>query len=189
MMKIITTLAIMFIMAASPASKAAGQDIWQLECSHPVNVDESDSVCVAAAGLLKVSWSGDKLTGVEGLPIAVEDFEAAEKKIEKTMEKTLTKKQHGGSEVSVGTPALEGSGVKGSSGGSKEKAFAKKRSITQSKTGGDKTTINYTLAFVKWLGDTRYAGYGFRGYRGSRYVYAAQAALGAYYDGTIDELC
>jgi len=152
---------------------------------------------VAAEGRLKVFWvatnawaSGDgiykgSLTGVEGIPVTIEDFESAEKKIESMIENSITKKKTSTNEA---TPLLEemASGIKALFGGSKEKAFTKKNTMTQNKSKGKKISVDYTLAFIKWIGDTHFpfAGPGDVG----KYWAAAEYVLQAYMNGTVHEL-
>lgn len=156
---------------------------WSIQCVN--------SSCEAAQGALKVYWMASgfnniyqgKLTGVEGIPISIEDYQTVEKKVESIIEKTITRRK--GSDASVKADAPDGmGGPTAGSTGSKENLFSKKRSMSQSKTMGKKVNVDYTLAFVEWLGDTRF------GFEGSikRYWAAAEFALQAYKDGTIEDL-
>lgn len=157
---------------------------WSLHC-----VNDS---CEAAQGRLKVYWSGMgdlNLTGVEGIPISIEDFEAAEKKIEQVFEKSITSKKSGESGAKAGSPDEIGYGPSAGVTGNKERAFTKKRSMSQTKTMGKKVSVDYTLVFVKWLGDMRFANRN-GGYREpiGRYWAAAEYAMQAYMNGTIQPL-
>ncbi len=156
---------------------------WSIQCTN--------NSCEAAQGALKVYWMAagfnniyqGKLTGVEGIPISIDDYQSVEKKIELTIEKTITRKK--GTDTNVKADAPDGmGGPSAGTTGSKENLFAKKRSISQGKTMGKKVNINYTLAFVEWLGDTRF------GFDKSiqRYWAAAEMALSAYKNGNIEEL-
>lgn len=157
---------------------------WSIHCEN--------SSCVASQGALKVYWmaasmsdiyGGGKLTGVEGIPIAIDDYQAVEKKIESVLEKTITRKKSSDTGVKADTPEGVGGPTAGTTE-SKEKLFTKKRSMAQSKTMGKKVNVDYTLAFIEWLGDIKY------GYEPSirRYWRAAEDALDSYKNGTIEEL-
>lgn len=154
---------------------------WSIHCIN--------NSCVAEQGALKVYWmsSGDinygKLTGVDGIPITIEDYQAVEKKVESIIEKSITRKKTSDTGVKADTPEGVGGPTAGTTG-SKENLFTRKRSMAQSKTMGKKVNVNYTLAFVEWLGDTRY------GHDRSikKYWGAAEYALDAYKNGNIESL-
>jgi tetratricopeptide (TPR) repeat protein len=153
---------------------------WSIHCIN-------DS-CEASQGKLKVYWSGMgslNLTGVEGLPVSIEDFQTAEKKIEQAMEKSISDRK--GSDINVTADGREKDDLSVKMGEKKENLFSKKKSIRKSMSKGQKVNIDYTLAFVKWLGDTRYYRSGYS-YPIGRYWAAAERALQAYMDGTIGDM-
>ncbi len=180
-MKRVIASIVSFLVVIITTNTEAGY--WSIHCEN--------ASCVASQGALKVYWMAaginniyqGKLTGVEGIPISIEDYQAVEKKIESTIEKTITRKK--GSDTNVKADAPEGTG--GPSAGrtdSKENLFSKKRSMSQSKTMGKKVNVDYTLAFVEWLGDTRFI----LDKSIKRYWVAAEMALNAYKNGNIEEL-
>jgi hypothetical protein len=155
---------------------------WSINC-----VNDS---CVAEQGALKIHWSAEgrslyygKLTGVEGIPINIEDYQAAEKKVESVIEKSITLKKSSDTGVKGDAPDGLGGPSAGVTG-SKENLFTKKRSMSQSKTKGKKISVDYTLAFIEWLGDTRF------GWDSSikRYWSAAEYALDSYKNGSIEDV-
>lgn len=171
-------LAVLVVMMLGGNSFAGS---WSIHCTN-------DS-CVAEQGALKVYWMsyGDiysgKLTGVEGIPIAIDDYQAVEKKIESVIEKSITRKK--GSDIGVKADTPEGvGGPTAGTTGTKENLFTKKKSMAQSKTMGKKVNVDYTLAFIEWLGDARY------GHERSirKYWRAAEDALDAYKSGNIESL-
>jgi hypothetical protein len=120
--------------------------------THCVN-----NACSASNGGIEVQWQQihpsktyiGVLTGVKGLPIGIEDFQRQEKTISQAMEKTSIIKKSTTQKVS--TPA-EVPAPAGTDTG-KENVFSRKQSMSQSKTMGEGIKIDYTLAFVKWIGD------------------------------------
>jgi hypothetical protein len=171
------------VMLLSAVIASAGS--WSIHCTN--------NSCEASQGKLKVYWMASsfsdtysgKLTGVEGIPVTIEDFSSAEKKVEQAIEKSITRKKSGSTDAKADVPEVGGpsAGVSGS----KENLFTKKRTMSQSKTMGKKINIDYTLAFVEWLGDTRY-GYNESDRSIKKYWSAAEAALDAYKDGSLPEL-
>ena len=156
---------------------------WSIRCTN--------NSCVAEQGALKVYWMSNsfsdtysgKLTGVEGIPIAIDDYQAVEKKIESVIEKSITRKKGSDAGVKADTPEGVGGPTAGTTG-TKENLFTKKKSMAQSKTMGKKVNVDYTLAFIEWLGDARYGGE--RSIR--KYWRAAEDALDAYKSGNIESL-
>jgi hypothetical protein len=155
---------------------------WSISCTN--------GSCEASAGALKVFWTSQdnsidsgEITGVNGIPLSIEDYETTEKKIEKVMENAITSKS--ASETGIKAAGEQhGSGGHAQESSASENLFANKRSMSQSKTQGKKVGINYNLAFVKWLGDSRYARSGVIG----RYLNAEEEILKFYNDGSIGEL-
>lgn len=158
---------------------------WSTRCTN--------GSCEATEGKLAIYWAADsmsdiyqgKLTGIEGVPVTIEDFEATEKKIDQMFEKATTSKKTGSAEVKGASEEIGGpsAGVSGN----QEMAFTKKRGMSQSKTAGKKVTMDYGLTFIKWLGDTRFSSSCYWKSPGDigQYACAAEYALQAYMDGTI----
>lgn len=153
---------------------------WYIEC---INYS-----CVASQGKVKIYWQAEsmhgegkyrgKLTGVEGLPISLSDFEKQERELSMVKEKILDKRKTKTTGISV--PGATGLEVK--SGNDESIVFSKKKSMSKSKIQGQEFTIDRTLAFVKFIGDTylRYYASGIK-----RYLGACEEILNAYYKGTL----
>ena len=160
---------------------------WSIQCTNFYS-------CVAEQGALKVYWTRapvdqpysfyyGKLTGVEGIPISIDDYQTMEKKIELVIEKSITRKKGGDIEVKANAPEGVGGPTAGTTG-SKENIFTRKKSMAQSKMMGKKINVDYTLAFVEWLGDTRFGDSpGI-----TKYWAASEYALDAYKRGAIESL-
>jgi len=179
---LIYVMLLILLLIATPGQSIAGS--WSIHCTN--------NSCVATQGSLKVYWMSNsfndmyhgKLTGVEGIPITIEDFETAEKQISMAIEKATTTRRSKSSSVSTGAPEEIGGGPSSSVGGSQENLFTKKRSISQSKSMGRKIGINYTLALVQWLGDN------LAPYDQSikKYCYATEYLLYAHSNNTIGDI-
>lgn len=173
-------LTFLFVLLAISSNCFA--DYWSIHCEN--------ASCVASQGALKVYWIANgfddvyhgKLTGVEGIPITIEDYQTVEKKVESVIEKSITSRKKSDVSVKVDTPKTGGptTGI----ATEKENLFVNKRSMSQSKLIGKKVNINYTLAFIEWLGDTMYA----NDPSIRRYWGAASDALNAYKNGNIESL-
>jgi hypothetical protein len=158
---------------------------WYLHCTN--------RSCVAEQGALKVYWMArgmggnniyfGKLTGVSGIPISIDEYRAVEKRIESRIEQSIKRRKAADIEVKAGAPEVTGGPTAGVTG-TQENLFAQQRAIGQSKAMGRKVGVDYTLVFVKWLGDTKYGHVS--GIR--RYWAAAEYALDAYKNGTIEFL-
>jgi len=159
---------------------------WSIHCTN--------NSCVAEQGALKVYWMATsmfdagmyrgKLTGVEGIPVAIDDYRTVEKRIQAVIEKASTRKRGADAGVKAGAPEVAGGGPAAGATSQRENLFTQKRTIGQDKVMGERININYTLVFVEWLGDTWYGH--IQGIR--KYWAAAEHALQAYKDGTIAEL-
>jgi hypothetical protein len=122
---------------------------WYTQCVN--------GACNSSNGGIEVQWQQTHpnniykgvLTGVKGLPIGIEDFQRQEKVVSQSMEKTSIIKKTTTQKVS--TPAEVPAGAGTDTG--KENIFAKKQSMSQTKVMGEGVKVDYTLAFVKWLGD------------------------------------
>jgi hypothetical protein len=125
-----------------------------------------------------------KLTGVDGIPVTIEEFDTAEKQVSMAVEKAMSTRKSQTSSVSAGAPEEIGGGPSSSIGGSRENLFSKKRSISQSKSMGRKISINYVAALAQWLGDILVP------YDQSikKYCYAAEYLLHAYSNNTIGDI-
>ncbi len=137
--------------------------------------------CEASGGGVKVMWSAyawddiykGTLTGIQGLPVNIEDFQEAQKRAEQTIEKILSVKKSyltiiGLSQSEIGTRTESG----------KEQAISKRRSMSQSETQTRRIRIDYTLNFVKRLGDSLYASYAPDDMR--RYIHAVEVIVTTY---------
>ena len=179
---LIYVMLLILLLIATPGQSIAGS--WSIHCTN--------NSCVATQGSLKVYWMSNsfndmyhgKLTGVEGIPITIEDFETAEKQISMAIEKATTTRRSKSSSVSTGAPEEIGGGPSSSVGGSQENLFTKKRSISQSKSMGKKVGINYTLALVQWLGDSLMP----HDKSIKKYWGAAEYLLDAYSNRTINDI-
>jgi hypothetical protein len=142
---IATVISITLFLSFMPSQVFA----WYTQCVN--------CACSSSNGGIEVQWACFKnkdiykgvLTGVKGLPIGIEDFQRQEKTISQAMEKTSIIKKSTTQRVS--TPA-EVPAPAGTDTG-KENVFSRKQSMSQSKTMGEGIRIDYTLAFVKWIGD------------------------------------
>ena len=120
--------------------------------THCVN-----GACSSSNGGIEVQWQQTHpnniyigvLTGVKGLPIGIEDFQRQEKVVSQAIEKTTVIKKSTTQKAS--TPAEIPAGAGTDTG--KENVFSRKQSMSQSKTMGEGIKVDYTLAFVKWIGD------------------------------------
>ena len=179
---LVCVMLLILLLIATPGRSVAGS--WSFDCRN--------NSCVATQGSLKVFWMANsvndmfhgKLTGVEGIPITIEEFDTAEKQISMAIEKATTTRKSKSSSVSTGAPEEIGGGPSSSVGGSQENLFTKKRSISQSKSMGRKIGINYTLALVQWLGDN------LAPYDQSikKYCYATEYLLYAHSNNTIGDI-
>jgi len=119
---------------------------WIINCQGR----QGSFMCIATMGGIEIQWNDIKgLTGVRGLPLGIEDFQRQEKVVSQAMEKTSIIKKSTTQRVS--TPAEVPAGAGTDTG--KENVFSRKQSMSQSKTMGEGIKIDYTLAFVKWVGD------------------------------------
>jgi len=150
MKQVLTVMAfiVSFFLCLMPSQVFA----WYTQCVN--------CACSSSNGGIEVQWACFKdkdnkdiykgvLTGVKGLPIGIEDFQRQEKTISQAMEKTSIIKKSTTQRVS--TPAEVPAGAGTDTG--KENVFSRKQSMSQSKTMGEGIKIDYTLAFVKWVGD------------------------------------
>lgn len=180
-MKKILLLTVAMVVLMASGAWAGG---WSIHCEN--------GSCEASAGRLKVFWqannmNGDiyrgQITGVEGIPVSIEDFQSAEKKIESAFEKSIVRKKTNTNEVNAKSPEETGGGPGAGTSSTGERAFTQKQTQTQEKVIGRKVNIDYTLQFVKWLGDTRFshAGPGDIG----KYWAAAEYSMQAYMEGTL----
>lgn len=181
MKKIILTTTILLALLAGTGRAGS----WSIHCLN--------SSCESTQGGLKVLWTEDgsgqgQITGVQGLPINIDDFESAEKRIEATIEKSVSRKKSGSSDAKV--TGEEFSGVGAGVTSNQDNVFNKKRSMSQSKTQGKKVSIDYTLALVKWWGDTHPEwGRGWSGNDGmGKYYKAMENLLEKYQQGSIAEV-
>jgi len=147
MKQVLTVMAfiVSFFLCLMPSQVFA----WYTKCVN--------CACSSSNGGVEVQWScfGNKdiykgvLTGVKGLPIGIEDFQRQEKVVSQAMEKTSIIKKSTTQRVS--TPAEIPAGAGTDTG--KENVFSRKQSMSQSKTMGEGIKVDYTLAFVMWIGD------------------------------------
>lgn len=167
-------------------TKTANAGNWSIHCVN--------NSCEASQGRIKVFWSSNSynntysgtVSGVEGLPISLEDFESAEKKVDQQIEKSVTSKNSAGTDKKISSgdrDSKEGPASKMT--GSQEKAFSRRNSMSQSKTKGKKISIDYTLAFVKWVGDTKMS---WEPLEVKRCWGATELIMSKYGDGTIQQL-
>jgi len=120
--------------------------------THCVN-----GACSSSNGGVEVQWNcfnvldvyHGVLTGVKGLPIGIEDFQRQEKAVSQAIEKTTVIKKSTIQKSSTPPEVPAGAGTDTG----KENVFSRKQSMSQSKTMGEGIKIDYTLAFVKWIGD------------------------------------
>lgn len=163
---------------------ASGAGAWSINCTN--------GSCESSMGRVKIFWqansmNGDiyrgQLTGCEGIPVSIEDFQSAEKKVENAFEKSVVRKKANTNEVNAKSPEETGGGPGAGTSSSGERAFTQKQTQTQEKVMGRKINVDYTLAFIKWLGDTRFShdGPGDIG----RYWHAAEYSMNAYMNGTL----
>lgn len=125
-------LGVLFCMVLSSTAYAGS---WNIHCTN--------NSCVADQGRIKVYWVSNsfenmytgKLTGVDGLPISVGDFKSVEQNVNKIFESNIPKQKE----------------AKQESDNPLKVNMNTDKSVSRSKI-----SIDYTLAFVQWLGDTRY---------------------------------
>jgi len=173
MKKTIITLAAFVSAVLFTGQAMAGN--WSIDCQN--------ASCVAEQGRIRVFWMAaamnggpnsmytGKLTGVEGIPITIEDYESVEKHVAAVMKKATIRYKASGKQRDA-TAEIDTSG---------DQTFQRSRSIPQSELTDRKVGMDYNLIFVKWLGDTRFG----NDRSIKRYWAAAEYALEAYMHGTI----
>lgn len=133
---------------------------WNISCTN--------SSCVASQGRIQVFWSAPmndvysgKLTGVEGLPIDMKDMQAAEAKVKSLVD-----------EIAPASKKEENGEDKTGFGSDTKPAYS------------ESVSVDYTLAFVQWLGDTKFG----NDSSIKRYWEATEYILDRYTDGEIAKL-
>lgn len=158
-MKYVLVLAVLCLL---PTFAVAGN--WNINCTN--------NSCVASQGRIQVYWMSNnmsniysgKLTGVEGLPINVKDWEEKQKTIDKLYDEVIPQKSEAKKDNKNDKTGFA------SSGGAEnaEKPLQ----------------VDYTLSFVSWLGDVKHSDD--RSIK--RYWWAAEEILERYSDGSITPL-
>jgi len=157
---------------------------WAVHCQN--------GSCTASSGKVQVYWQASSdndiyrnivLRGVEGLPFSAEDFDSEERKLDQTIEKTISRD----AKISAGMDASGSPGHEGAGGGAKlgaEKSsgigLTKKRSQSLTDTQGGKVTVNYTLAFFKSFSDNSVCAVHYRDGDVNRYLCGAELVMDDY---------
>lgn len=142
-MKLITIA--LTLIATLLASQSWG---WYIRCEN--------RSCTASMGGVSVFWDqrgglySGVLTGVRGLPLAIDDFERQEKAVSLSLEKSSVIKKSASQKVSV-PQEVPGAGTGVDT--AKERVFSRRQSLSQTRSAGQGIRIDQTLGFVKWLGD------------------------------------
>lgn len=157
---------------------------WAVHCQN--------GSCTASSGKVQVYWQASSdndiyrnivLRGVEGLPFSAEDFESEERKLDQTIEKSISRdaKSSAGMDAS-GSPGHEGAGGGAKLGAEKSSGIglAKKRSQSLTDTQGGKVTVNYTLAFFKTFSDNSICAVHYRDGDVNRYLCGAEVIMDDY---------
>ena len=177
-MRIILILVILFV----SVFQGVEAGVWSTHCEN--------KSCNASQGRLQIFWMAEKdqfietmgkLTGIEGLPLQMSDFVTTEKRITSMIDLATTESERFGNRMS--TPMSDDVGLSKSKETFTENVFTRRLEQQHSKTMGNQLTIDYTLAFVKWYGNTitSYAYWRERGDIG-RYGVAMEDILQNYYD-------
>lgn len=139
--------------AALPASAA----YWNISCQN--------ASCQATSGGISISYASNDMSGnsinsvngISGLPFNAEDFQAQEKSLQSSIDKTIgsDKKTHAG--MDAGGSFGEGAtgGAKIGTDSSKSIGITRKQSQGVSQSQGGRVTVNHTLGFFRWYAKTQ----------------------------------
>ena len=158
-------LGVLILVFMLPVNAIAGN--WHYQCTN--------YSCIAESGALKVYWTADsmqdvtrgKLTGVGGLPISIDDYRTVERRIQTLIRKNSRRAGETGQGENLFAPERRGV------------------TVGQEEVQGERINIDYTLAFVEWLGNEKAYRYedGIR-----KYLSAVEYILQSYKRGKITEL-
>jgi len=161
------------------AARATNAMSWSCSCN--------DGSCEGSAGALRLYWTGvcanGDLTGVDGIPVSMYDYEKSEKKITQLFTEYIPHKQKPEAKRQVHHEEATSASSTGAHG-SNDNVLPQEPIMSQGMVRDKKSGTHHDLAFVKWLGEARYSSEP----GVIKYMRAAEAILNADQKGKVQDL-
>ncbi|WP_333798560.1 hypothetical protein [Trichlorobacter lovleyi] len=155
---------------------------WSVKCTNGSCETNQGSVVIHYSAADMRGYRVDRVNGVTGLPFNAEDFQAQERALNISIDKSLSRDRRSGSGMDASGSVGEGitGGGKINNDNSSSVSLTRKKSMSVSQSAGGRVTVNHTLGFFLHYAATNTMCSMFDASNTNRYYCAAENIMNSY---------